>query len=123
MATELRKAATSADGIDASSAVEAAAAIHDKLTRAAERENRVIQHSFVAQPQYFTIPFKIAHDSPTGAITIVDKPFDLQINHGKNQTPRFKEEVTVVELTQKVLGEDRDFQRCHNLDFARLFCF
>lgn len=95
----------------------AAVAIQAALERAAARELALIRTSMVTQPQYFAIPFSVVHDG--GAIVVVDKPFDLQISHGTNQRPRFQEELTVADLTRRVLGGSRRmYSRCHNLDFA-----
>ena len=98
-------------------AAAAAAGVQEAVQRAAARELALIRTSFATQPQYFMIPFAVVHDG--GAIVVVDKPFDLQISHGANQQPRFAEEVTVAELTERVLGGYRhSYSRCHNLDFA-----
>ena len=89
-------------------------------------EIRLIKASLLDQPMYFAQPFAICFENDQ--FVVVDKPFDIQISHGKKQKARFPEEVTLVErtaaaraLSSASLGHTdlpANLRRCHNLDFA-----
>lgn len=80
-------------------------------------ETAAVRESFLLQPRYFQQEFKTAFVSES--MVVVDKPFDTQISHGKNQMPRFHEERSVAEGLAALLGGTAEsYKRCHNLDFA-----
>eukprot|EP00041_Stephanoeca_diplocostata_P013074 m.225570 g.225570 ORF g.225570 m.225570 type:complete len:460 (+) comp19206_c0_seq13:320-1699(+) len=80
-------------------------------------EQQLLRSSFVLQPQYFLLSFPVLFHSEH--MVVVDKPFDIQISHGKKQLPRFSDELTVAEALAPRFG---DVARCHNLDFATSGC-
>ena len=90
-----------------------------------EDEQLLIEASLRNQPMYFAQPCGIVYQNEH--FVVVDKPFDIQISHGRKQQARFPAEVTLVErivATEQYAASASGFagdanpRRCHNLDYA-----